>query len=81
MTSRNTGILKTETDARPGGYEGSKEKSMSNKEAFKLIGERAGELAKNQEVQHKMLQIVKEKSKEDAEKWLYRLAIATLAGI
>lgn len=54
---------------------------MSHKEAFKLIGERAGELAKNQEVQHKMLQIAKEKSKEDAEKWLYRLAIATLAGI
>jgi hypothetical protein len=66
---------------RPGGYEGIKEMSMSNKEAFKLIGERADELAKNQEVQHKMLQIVREKSKEDAEKWLYRLAIATLAGI
>lgn len=54
---------------------------MSNKEAFKLIGERARELVKTQEVQQKMLQIAKEKSKEDAEKWLYRLAIATLAGI
>ena len=54
---------------------------MNDKEAFKLIGERAEELAKDQEVQHKMLQIAKEKSKEDAENWLYRLAIATLAGI
>lgn len=54
---------------------------MNNKEAFKLIGERAEELTKKQDVQHKMLQIAKEKSKEDAEKWLYMLAIATLAGI
>lgn len=54
---------------------------MSNKEALKLIGERAAELAKKPEVQKKMLQIAKERSKKEAEKWLYMSAIATLAGI
>lgn len=54
---------------------------MTNKEAFTMIGIRAAELAKNPEVQKKMMQIAKERSKEDAEKWLYMSAIATLAGI
>lgn len=54
---------------------------MTNKEAFTMIGTRAAELVKKPEVQKKMLQIVKEKGKEEAEKWLYMSAIATLAGI
>ena len=54
---------------------------MTNKEAFKMIGTRAAELVKKPEVQKKMLQIAKEKGKEEAEKWLYMSAIATLAGI
>ena len=54
---------------------------MTNKEAFTMMGTRATELAKKPDVQKKMLQIVKESGKEEAEKWLYMLAIATLAGI
>ena len=54
---------------------------MTNKEAFNLIGERAKELATKTDVQQKMLRIAEEKSKEDAEKWLYMIAIATLANI
>lgn len=54
---------------------------MTNSEAFEMIGERAAKLASKPEVQKKMLQIAKEKSKEEAEKWLYMSAIATLAGI
>lgn len=53
---------------------------MADKEAFKMIGERAEELAEKPEVQNKMLQIAKENGKEEAEKWLYMSAIATLCG-
>lgn len=56
-------------------------KDMTNSEAFAMIGKRAAELTRKPEVQKKMLQIAKEKSKEEAEKWLYMSAIATLAGI
>lgn len=54
---------------------------MTDKEAFEMIGKRAEELAKNTEVQKKMLQIAKAGSKEDAKKWLYMSSIATLCGI
>ena len=54
---------------------------MTNNEAFAMIGKRAEELTKKPEVQKKMLQITEEKSKEEAIKWLYMSAIATLAGI
>lgn len=52
---------------------------MTDNEAYKLIGEKAAELASKPEVQKKMVQIAKEKGKEEAEKWLYLLAIAVLA--
>ena len=53
---------------------------MTDKEAYKIIGERAEELTKNAEVQSKMLCIAKREGEEAAEKWLYMLAVATLAG-
>ena len=53
---------------------------MTNNEAYKLIGERAEELAKNKEIQNKMVEIAKREGKEKAEKYLYNLAIATLCG-
>lgn len=52
---------------------------MSDKEAYKLIGEKASALANKPEIQKKMVQIAKAKGKEEAEKWLYMLAIAALA--
>lgn len=51
---------------------------MTDEEAYKLIGERAEELAKREDVQNKMVEIAKRKTKAEAEKWLYRVAIATL---
>ena len=48
---------------------------MTDEEAYKLIGERAEELAKREDVQNKMIKIA---NKDEAEKWLYRVAIATL---
>lgn len=54
---------------------------MTNNEAFAMIGERTKELAKKPEVKTKMLQIAKERGKEEAEKWVYMAAIATLMGI
>lgn len=54
---------------------------MSNQEAYKLIGERATELAKNEKVQEKAVEIAKLQGKEAREKYIYMLAIATLAGI
>lgn len=51
---------------------------MTDEEAYKLIGERAEELAKREDVQNKMVEIAKTDGKEKAEKWLYRMAIATL---
>jgi hypothetical protein len=52
---------------------------MTDKEAYRLIGEKAAELASKPEVQEKMVQIAKAKGKEEAERWLYLLAIAVLA--
>ena len=51
---------------------------MTDKQAYKIIGERVQELIKIKEVQEKMLSIAKAESKEKAEKYVYRLAIATL---
>ena len=53
---------------------------MTNEQGFEMIGNRAEELAKNTDVQAKMLDIAKTESKEAAEKYLYMLAIATLCG-
>lgn len=54
---------------------------MSDKEAYRLIGERAEALAQSPEIQAKMIEIAKEKCKEEAEKWLYMVAVGTLAGL
>ncbi|MBQ2177096.1 MAG: hypothetical protein II453_19280 [Alphaproteobacteria bacterium] len=53
---------------------------MTNKEAYKLIGERARELTRKPEIQSTMLHLAKEKGEEEATKWLYMAAIATLVG-
>lgn len=53
---------------------------MTNEQGFAMMGERAEELAKNADVQSKMVEITKTESKEAAEKYLYMLAIATLCG-
>lgn len=52
---------------------------MTDKQAFNLIGHRTRELAERPDVQETMLKIAKEKGKEEAEKWVYMLAIATLS--
>lgn len=53
---------------------------MTDKEAYKLIGERAAELSKRPEIQAKMVEIARTKGKKEAEKYLYMAAIASLAG-
>lgn len=51
---------------------------MTDEEAYKLIGERAEELIKRADVQKKMVEIADKEGKAEAEKWLYRAAIAAL---
>ena len=53
---------------------------MTNKEAYKIIGERAAELVKRPEIKKKMLKIAAKQGKKEAEKFLYLAAIATLMG-
>ena len=53
---------------------------MTNTQAFKLIGERAEELTKRADVQKKMVEIAESEGKENAEKYVYTLAMATLCG-
>jgi len=54
---------------------------MSDQGAYKFIGERAAELSKDENVQKKAVEIAKLQGKEAGEKYIYMLAIATLAGI
>lgn len=54
---------------------------MEEQEAYKVIGDRVRELIERDDVKSKMLEIANEKSKEDAEQFVYRLAIATLMGV
>lgn len=51
---------------------------MTNKEAFKLIGERETELSKLPDVQTKMLETAKNNGKKAAQTLLFRLAVTTL---
>lgn len=51
---------------------------MTNKEAFKLIGEREKELSKLPDVQKKMLETAKRNGKKAAETLLFGLAVTTL---
>ena len=55
--------------------------AMTNQEAYKLIGKRIEELIAEPKIQEKIVYIAKAKNKEEAEKWLYMTAIATLVGI
>lgn len=54
---------------------------MTDKEAYKLIGDRAQALTERAEVQKKMIEIATNENKEAAVKWLYMAAIATLCGM
>lgn len=54
---------------------------MTDKEAFKIIGQRTEELTKKKETQERMVALAQEHGKEYAEQWLYRVAIATLCGM
>lgn len=54
--------------------------AMTNQEAYKLIGKRIEELIAEPKIQEKIVYIAKAKNKEEAEKWLYMTAIATLIG-
>ncbi len=51
---------------------------MTDLEAYELIGERAEELTKRADVQKKMVEIADNDGKEEAVKWLYMSAIASL---
>ena len=53
---------------------------MTDKEACRMIGERAEKLIKEPNVKKKMVEIARTDGKDAAEKWLYRFAIATLFG-
>ena len=54
------------------------EDNMTDNEAYKLIVDRAEELSKITDVQKKIVEIAEKDGKSEAEKWLYRCAIATL---
>ena len=46
---------------------------MTDKQAYKLIGERAEELSKNIDIQNKMVGIAQKEGKQKAEQYLYML--------
>ena len=55
---------------------------MNNSEAYKLIGERAGEMTKDSKIQNEMMKQIKAgKTKEQVKNWLYMCAIGSLCGI
>lgn len=55
---------------------------MNNSEAYKLIGKRAEEMAKDSKIQDEMMKQIKAgKTKEQVEQWLYMCAVSTLCGI
>ncbi len=67
---------------RHGAFDGlCKEHTMSDKEAFALIGRRAQELAALPEIREKMTALAVKSGKEAAERMVYLMAIATLAGV
>lgn len=53
---------------------------MSDKEAFEQIGNRARELAELPQIRVKMLELARSHGREAAERMVYMMAIATLAG-
>ena len=55
---------------------------MTDREAFKLIGQRAQELAQTPAVKERCQQMYAEgQTQEDIKRFVYRLAIGSLAGI
>ena len=54
---------------------------MSDEEAFALIGCRAGKLAAIPAIREKMTELAGKSGKEAAERMVYMMAIATLAGL
>ena len=55
---------------------------MNNLEAYKLIGKRAEEMAKDSKIQDEMMKQIKAgKTKKQVEQWLYMCAIGSLCGI
>ena len=54
---------------------------MTNKQGFIMIGERADALAKDSNVQKKMMEIQAREGKEPAIRFLYLLAVSTLCGV
>ena len=54
---------------------------MTDKEAYRLIGEAAEKLSRMPEMQAQMMKITHEKDKKAAEKMLYMTAIGALMGI
>ena len=55
---------------------------MTDKQAYELIGERATEIAKKPSIQKIMVNMIEDgHTKEDAERWLYMVAVGTLCGI
>ncbi len=53
---------------------------MTNEQGFSMIGERANALAKDSNVQKKMMEVQAREGKEAAVRFLYLLAISTLCG-
>ena len=54
---------------------------MDDKQAYKLIGERAAEIAKKPAIQKIMVNMIEDgHTKEEVEKWLYMVAIGSLCG-
>ncbi len=53
--------------------------AVTDKDAYELIGSRASELAEREDVKKRMVEIAIKSGKHEAEKWLYRMAVATLA--
>lgn len=54
---------------------------MTDREAYRIIGERAAELAELPEVQAQMVKIAREQGTEAAERALYMAAVASLVGV
>ena len=54
---------------------------MSDKKAFALVGRRAQEVAALPEIREKMTELAGKSGKEAAERMVYMMAIATLAGL
>ena len=54
---------------------------MKDSEAFEMIAKRVEELVERDDVKVQMVKIANENGKQEAENWVYQLAIATLLGV